>query len=402
MPGPGPDRRDTEARPRLEAAWMRDPAARAVTDALRGGGAKALFVGGCVRNELMGLPVHDIDIATDAPPEDVARMLEAAGIRHVPTGIDHGTLTAVRDNRSFEITTFRKDVETYGRKAEVAFGAELHEDAARRDFTMNALYAEPEGPVLDPLGEGLADLAVRRVRFIGDAHERIREDFLRILRFFRFHALYGDPERGMDPEGLAACAAELDGLAGLARERVGAEIRKLLAAANPGPALSAMGESGALERVLPGADPAALGSLIAAEAEAGSQPDWKRRLLVIGIDPEDAAERLRLSKAETRALRAISAALEEGLPAAQAAYRHGAEAARDAALLRATETGQAPPKRLTKEIARGATASFPVSAGDLIARGMKPGPKLGRKLAELEEAWLRSDFALTRGDLLDG
>jgi poly(A) polymerase len=387
--------------PRLDAEWMRDSAAGSVTGALRAGGAQALFVGGCVRNALLGLPVHDIDLATDAPPEEVARLLEAAGIRHVPTGIDHGTLTAVCENRSFEITTFRKDVETYGRRAEVAFGAELHEDAARRDFTMNALYAEPEGRVLDPVGEGLADLAARRVRFIGDARERIREDYLRILRFFRFHALYGDPARGLDPDGLAACAAEVGGLEGLARERIGHEIRKLLAAANPGPALSAMAEAGALARVLPGADPAALGPLIAAEAEADPLPDWKRRLIVLAVDPEDAAERLRLSRAETRALRAIRAALEDDRPLAQSAYRHGAEAARDAALIRAGAAGDPPPRRMAREIARGATATFPIAADDLIARGMKPGPKLGRRLAELEEAWVQSDFRATRGELLD-
>jgi poly(A) polymerase len=354
-----------------------------------------------VRNALLGLPVHDIDLATDAPPETVARLLDAAGIRHVPTGIEHGTVTAVRDNRSFEITTFRRDVETHGRRAEVAFDAGLHEDAARRDFTMNALYAEPCGEVLDPLGEGLADLEARRVRFIGDAHQRIREDYLRILRFFRFHALYGDAGRGLDHDGLAACAGELDGLAGLARERVGAEMRRLLAARDPGPALRAMAEIGALERVLPGAEAGALAPLIATEARGDPQPDWKRRLTVMGVTPEAAAQRLRLSRAETRGLQAIRAALDEGLPPAQAAYRHGAEAARDAALLRAAERGEAPPRRLSAEIARGATASFPISARDLIARGMKPGPKLGRRLTELEEAWLRSDFRLTRGELLD-
>ncbi len=386
---------------RLEAAWLREPAAQEAVQALEAEGARVLFVGGCVRNELMGLPVHDLDLATDAEPAEVQRLLEAARIRSVPTGIDHGTVTAVLRNRTLEITTFRHDLETYGRRAKVGFGAGLEEDARRRDFTFNALYAEPGGRVLDPLGSGMADLAARRVRFIGDAEARIVEDRLRILRFFRFHALYGDPWRGIDPEGLAACAAQAEGVSDLARERIGHEMRRLMGAVDPGPSLCAMAACGVLARVLPGADPQAVAPLVAMEARAAPLPDWKRRLLVMGVDPQEASVRLRLAKAELRSLLAIRAAQEADAPVAQTAYRHGAEAARDAALLRAAATGTPPPRTLSKEIARGATASFPVSADDLIARGMRPGPALGKRLAELEEEWLASDFQATRGRMLD-
>ncbi|MEE3099219.1 MAG: CCA tRNA nucleotidyltransferase, partial [Pseudomonadota bacterium] len=266
----------------------------------------------------------------------------------------------------------------------------------------NALYAAPDGALLDPVGQGLADLRARRVRFIGDADARIAEDRLRILRFFRFHALYGDPWRGIDADGLAACAAAAEGVEDLARERIGAEMRKLLGAEDPGPALCAMEATGVLARVLPGANAAAVAPLVAMEARLAPLPDWKRRLVMMGVSPEAATEALRLSRAEQRALRAIRAALHEDAPAARTAYRHGAEAARDAALLRAAATGDPPPRALQRDIARGATATFPVGADDLIARGMKPGPALGRRLAELEDAWVASDFALTRGAMLDG
>ncbi len=389
------------AGPRLDAPWLREPAAREAVQALQAKGARALFVGGCVRNELMGLPVHDLDLATDAEPGDVQRLLEAAGIRSVPTGIEHGTVTAVLRNRTLEITTFRKDLETFGRRARVGFGAGLEEDAQRRDFTFNALYAEPDGRVLDPLGSGLRDLKARRVRFIGDSCARIVEDRLRILRFFRFHALYGDPWRGIDPEGLAACTAHAEGVDDLARERIGHEMRRLMGAEDPGPSLCAMAACGVLARVLPGADPQAIAPLVAMEARAAPLPDWKRRLMVMGVEPQEAAERLRLAKAELRALLAIRAALETDAPVAQTAYRHGAEAARDAALLRAAAAGTPPPRNLSKEIARGATATFPVGADDLMARGMQPGPALGKRLAKLEEEWLASDFRATRGALLD-
>jgi poly(A) polymerase len=198
------------------------PATQALCAAVLAGGYRIFFVGGCVRNAVLGEPVGDLDLATDALPEQVIRLAEAAGFKAIPTGIDHGTVTVLADGVPHEITTFRHDVQTDGRHAVVAYSTDLAQDAARRDFTMNALYADPAGEVIDPLG-GLPDLLARRLRFVGDPVQRIGEDYLRILRFFRFSATYGDPALGMDVDALAACAELADGIDGLSRERIGAE-----------------------------------------------------------------------------------------------------------------------------------------------------------------------------------
>jgi poly(A) polymerase len=355
-------------------------------------GHQALLVGGCVRNALLGRAVADIDVATDARPETVMALAAAAGLKPVATGVEHGTVTVVAEGRPYEVTTFRRDVETFGRHAVVAFSDDIAEDAARRDFTMNALYARPDGKVVDPLG-GLPDLLVRRVRFVGDPAGRIAEDYLRILRFFRIHAWYGDLAAGLDPAGLAACAAGQEGLGQLSRERVGAEIAKLLAAPDPAPSVAAMAETGILARVLPGADPRALAALVRIEAGRAG-PRWQRRLAALGWR-RDWAEALRLSRADARALDASAAALAAGEPPAAAAYRHGAEAARDAALVAAAREGTAPPEALEAELARGAAARFPLRAADVDLTG----PALGRALRRLEEIWIDSDFTLAAHEL---
>jgi poly(A) polymerase len=378
---------------RIAGEWLEAPTTQRVCAALTEAGHQAFLVGGCVRNALLGHPVADIDIATDAPPDAVTALATAAGLHPVPTGIIHGTVTVVADGQPFEVTTFRRDVETFGRHAVVAFSTEIAEDAARRDFTMNALYARADGRVVDPLG-GLPDLLARRVRFVGDPDLRIAEDYLRILRFFRIHAWYGDPAGGLDPEGLAACAAAQDGLAQLSRERVGAEIAKLLAAPDPTPAVAAMAAAGILARVLPGADPRALGPLVHLEAGAGAAPRWQRRLAALGWQP-DWADALRLSRADARALRTTAAALDAGEPAAATAYRRGPDAARDAALIEAARRGERPPADLEAELARGAAAVFPLAAAEL---GLS-GPALGQALERLETAWIASDFALGPADL---
>ena len=218
--------------------WAGAAPTQALLAALVAAGGEGFFVGGCVRNALMGRPVADIDIATALHPEAVSKAATAAGFRVVPTGIDHGTVTVIAGHVPHEVTTFRRDVETDGRRAVVAYSGDMAEDAARRDFTMNALYARADGTVIDPLG-GLPDLLAHRVRFVGNAPARIREDYLRILRFFRFHAHYGDPEGGLDPEGLAACAELAGGLSGLSAERVSAELAKLLSAPDPAPSVAA-------------------------------------------------------------------------------------------------------------------------------------------------------------------
>ena len=377
---------------KLHGAWIKDPATQAVCAALMAGGHQALFVGGCVRNDLLGMPVQDVDIATDATPDRVMDLARAADLKPVPTGIDHGTVTIVANGKPHEVTTFRRDVATDGRHATVAFSVRLEEDAARRDFTMNALYARPDGTVVDPL-YGLPDLRARHLRFVGDPAARIREDYLRILRFFRFHAWYGDPAKGIDAEGLAACAAGIDGLAALSRERVGAEFRKLLAAPDPAPSVASMAQSGVLTALLPGTDPRALGPLI--HLEQGLPPRWLRRLA--GLGGEDLTDALRLSRAEARNLTRLRTAVSGTLTPAVLGQQLGADLATDAMLLRAAMLEQALPQHWQSEVARGAQTRFPITAADL---PNLVGPLLGQELKRLERAWLASDLRLTKADLL--
>jgi tRNA nucleotidyltransferase/poly(A) polymerase len=380
---------------RVSGDWLDDPDTARVMMVLEEGGQQAFFVGGCVRNDLLGVPVGDIDIATDAEPERVRGLVEAAGLKAIATGVEHGTLTVVSGGHAHEVTTFRKDVETDGRRAVVAFSDRLEDDARRRDFTMNALYADRRGRVVDPVG-GLADLKARHFRFIGDPGERIREDYLRILRLFRFHAWYGDPEEGIDPEGLAAAAAHAEGLERLSRERVGHEVTRLLGAPDPAPAVAAMEKAGILARVLPGADARALPILVHMEQEVGVRPGMLRRLALL-TDP-GVSELLRLSKSQTRQLVALRAAALSQDPVPVIAYRHGGPAARDAALMRAALTETPPPEDLEAQVALGAGAVFPVKAKDLMPEFQ--GPDLGAKLRQLEEAWIASGFEATRETLL--
>lgn len=373
--------------------WRTQPGTQALCAVLEGAGHRALFVGGCVRNALLGVPVADVDIATDALPSEVTRLAEGAGLRVVPTGIDHGTVTVIAEGVPHEVTTFRSDIETDGRRAVVAFATDIVEDAARRDFTMNALYADARGQVVDPLG-GLPDLLARRVRFVGDPQHRIREDYLRILRFFRFHAHYGDPMQGLDAEGLAACAELADGLVGLSRERVGAEMRKLLAALDPAPSVAAMAQAGVLAHALPGADPRALAPLI--HLEAGMPIRWQRRLAIIG--GENPGEVLRLSRADMARVAALRAAAGGLLSPAALGWTLGLEAGEDAVLVRAALMESPLPPDWRADVARGAAARFPVVAADLMPAFS--GAALGKRLKELQTLWLRSDLRLTRAQLL--
>ena len=380
---------------RVTGAWFFADHTQAVCAMLTDAGQQALFVGGCVRNALLGAPVTDIDIATDARPERVMALAEAAGLKAVPTGFDHGTVTVIAGHLPHEVTTFRRDVETFGRHAVVAFAETAEEDAHRRDFTMNALYATPAGEVIDPL-RGLPDLIARRVRFIDDADARIREDYLRILRFFRFHAWYGDQAAGLDPEGLAACRANAAGLEQLSRERVGAEVRKLLTAPDPCQSVAAMAETGVLDRTLPGAEAHLLAGLIRLEAAWGLAADPIRRLAA--LNGEDHSERLRLSKADARKLDHLRAGMETAESPAALGYRLGEDDAIDAVILRAAARQDTPPPDARQEIARGAAARFPIVARDLMPAFS--GPALGRKLKELESRWIESGFTLGRDDLL--
>lgn len=378
---------------KISGDWIAHPGTQNLLQVLETAGYRGLFVGGCVRNALMGFAVNDVDIATDALPQTVTNLAESAGFRVIPTGLAHGTVTVIAAGQAHEVTTFRQDVATDGRHAVVAFTDSVALDAARRDFTMNALYADAEGNILDPL-DGLGDVMARRVRFVGDAQARIREDYLRILRFFRFYAVYGDQTAGIDAEGLAACAANADGIDALSAERVGAEMRKLLAAANPAPAISSMAQAGMLARVLPEADATSLAPLV--HLESGIAPRWQRRLVVIG--GQDVATRLCLSRAETAILGRVRDVLGTVLSPAALGWRLGAAEAEDAVLCRAALLQLPLPMDWRRDIDRGKNASLPVTAADLMPA--LTGPALGDALRQIEQRWLASDLTLTKDELL--
>lgn len=373
--------------------WIRREGVQTVLHLLTDAGHQGLLVGGCVRNALIGATVADIDIATDAVPERVVGLAKTAGLKVVPTGIDHGTVTIVVNGEPHEVTTFRRDVATDGRRATVAYATDIRDDAGRRDFTMNALYADATGRIVDPLN-GLPDLQARRVRFVGDADARIREDYLRILRFFRFHAWYGDTAEGMDAEALAACAENSAGIDTLSRERIGHEMRRLLAAPDPAPAVAAMQATGILARILPGAEAKALAPLV--HVETPYAPDWLRRLAALGGDGHVHA--FRLSRDEARRLDILREGVGSAVGAAELAYRHGADLARDIVFLRAAVFEALPPTGWEDAVALGARATFPLRAADLMPTFS--GPELGRRLQALEARWIASGFELSREQLL--
>ena len=389
-------------------SWLREPPLASLLAALNRDGEEARVVGGAVRNTLLALPHGDIDIATTALPQEVMRRAEAAGFKAVPTGIDHGTVTVVIAGRPFEVTTLREDVETFGRHATVRFGRDWTRDAERRDFTMNALFLSPDGTVHDLVG-GLADLKKRHVRFIGDAATRIAEDYLRILRFFRFHAYYG--EGAPDADGLTAAIKSRAGLDQLSRERVRMELIKLMVAPHAVPALAVMAEAGLLGTVLGGVPRlASFANMAKAEAACGLAPDATRRLGALNAWlPEDAERlwlRLRLSNAERERLAAMSENWWRVSPAMGDAaarkliYRIGAEYFTERALLawsRAEASAHDDAWRALATLpARWTTPTFPLRAADFIARGMEKGPVLGSALARSEEMWIREGFPMER------
>ena len=378
---------------KITGAWLTNAATQALCAAVQAGGFRIFFVGGCVRNALLGEAVGDLDLATDALPDQVMQLAEAAGFKAIPTGIDHGTVTVLAKGVSHEITTFRRDVQTDGRHAAVAYSTDIAQDAARRDFTMNALYADPSGNVVDPLG-GLPDLLARRLRFVGDPALRIREDYLRILRFFRFSATYGDPALGVEADALAACAQLADGIDTLSRERIGAEMRKLLSARDPAPALASMAAAGILRHILTGADPRCLAALVHLEGDLPSR--WQRRLVVLG--GQDWGDALRLSRADQALMMRLRDQIGTSLSPAALGWKLGIDAGADAVLARAALLESPLPRLWQKDVARGAESRFPVTAADLMP--LWNGPALGAKLAQLESLWLASDLRLSRHELL--
>ena len=381
---------------KLVADWLEIPSTVAVCNMLTQAGHQAWFVGGCVRNALLGQPVSDLDICTDARPEQVMDLASAAGLRSVPTGIDHGTVTVVSDGVPYEITTFRQDVETDGRRAVVAFADTIEADAHRRDFTFNALYCAPDGTISDPIG-GIPDLQSRTVRFIDDPAQRIKEDYLRILRFFRFSAWYSDPDNGIEAEGLAACAEHADGLETLSKERIGAEMIKLLSAPDPAPAVAAMAASGVLMRILPGAGAHLLAVLVHVEQAAGLHPEPIRRLAALG--GQDVGEALRLSNTQAKRLMLLSDQMALETPPTELGYRLGRDAGNDVLALRAALMGREIPNERIEQVAFGSAQTFPLTANDLMPDFA--GPALGQALRQAEHEWIVSGFSMTKQALVE-
>ena len=381
--------------------WMTAKKTRAVMDAL---GSDARFVGGAVRNALLKREVTDIDIATPLTPDAVTMRLKAAGLGAVPTGIEHGTVTAISDGTPFEVTTLRRDVATDGRRAVVAFTTDWKEDAARRDFTMNALYATADGEVIDLVG-GVADLQAGSVRFVGDATTRIREDYLRILRLFRFHAWYGKGE--IDSEALRAAAAEKAGLAQLSGERVQKELLRLLEADDPAPVLRVMAACGILGELLPGSlSIARLERLAAIDAEAFFKPDAILRLAaLLPNDPalaEAVAKKLRFSNADAKRLLDVAAAREKIVSylsvkeVRKLLYRLGTGPFKDRVFLKWAEDAKdsnAVQWRMLLAVADAwVRPTFPLTGREVMLAGVPEGPLVGRILAEVEDWWIDADF----------
>jgi poly(A) polymerase len=349
------------------------------------GEGNARYVGGAVRDTLLGLSVKDVDMATVLLPEAVIERLNAAGIRNVPTGIEHGTVTAVLPLGPVEITTLRHDVSTDGRRATVAFAQDWREDAARRDFTINALYADPRSGEVHDWFDGLTDLSIRRVRFIGDARERIREDHLRILRYFRFQARFGSTPA--DAEAEAACSELAATLKGLSRERVGMETMNLLGLPDPAPTVQRMYELGVLQVILPEADPEALAALVAVERAQGIAPEAIRRLAaLLPAQPalaEHVAARFRLSAAQKKRL-SLAAAREASPSEPRAlAYRLGREAALDRLLIAGADVSP---------LTGWDVPTMPLKGGQIVARGVGAGPDVARILRRVEDRWIAEGF----------
>ncbi|MDT3683964.1 MAG: CCA tRNA nucleotidyltransferase [Pseudorhodoplanes sp.] len=390
---------------RLEdAKWLRHGPLVRLLDVLDRDGEEARVVGGAVRNALLGMPIHEFDVATTAEPQTVVARAEQASFKTAPTGIDHGTVTVIVEGRPFEVTSLRQDVETYGRKAKVAFGRDWKADAERRDFTINALSVTRDGTVHDYVG-GLADLAARRVRFIGRAADRIAEDYLRILRFFRFHAAYGE---GLpDADGLAACIAARAGLAGLSRERIRMELLKLLAAPHAVPVLAVMSETGLLVSLLGGVPLlASLSNMMKAENAIGLAADPVRRLGALGVivseDAKRLTQRLRLANAEHDRLESMGdgwwriCAQSSAKDMRALLYRLQTERFIDRILLAWSRSPESLSDAHWQEMAglprRWTPPDFPIASAQVMARGVPKGPLLGRVLRSAEQTWIAADF----------
>lgn len=400
----------TEARVLGNAPWLQSGPAARVLALLNQDGTEARVVGGAVRNALLGLAVGEIDIATTALPDEVIRRARRAGVKSVPTGVEHGTVTLVVEAVPFEVTTLREDIETFGRKAKVAFGRDWARDAERRDFTINGLSVDAEGIVHDHVG-GLADITARRVRFIGDPDRRIAEDYLRILRFFRIHAAYGEGEP--DRAGYLACIAGRAGLATLSAERMRMEVLKLMVAKGAAVATQAMADGGLLEAIFGGVTYGGpFAAMAAIEHALGLEPNAMRRLGALAVaiteDARRLAMRLRLSNNEAKALDSMGhrwwrlAGMDEAR-ARRLLYRLGVDRYRDRLMLAWARAGGDPGSTFWRGLAalpeHWTAPKFPLKAADFVERGIAEGPALGHVITLAEDAWLAAGFPLDEASL---
>jgi len=391
-----------------EPRWLTNKFLQTLMAAFENEGFQIYAVGGCVRDTALNRQVKDVDLSTDALPEDSVRIVESLSFRKdpwkaVPTGLEHGTITAVAPygGGTYEITTFRTDIETDGRHAKVAFSKNIEDDANRRDFTINAIYADRTGNVRDIVG-GFVDLRELRIRFIGDPIDRIQEDYLRILRFFRFTATLGAYRNGIDPDGLAACAMLAGGLKGISRERIGMEMTRLIIDRDAAPVIGAMEQSGVLIHILPGANVLTLARLIdledqyPAEGRMTSPYDMATRLAALGCD--DVADRLRLSNANAKKVALVLAEAGSLTLPHDLGYRHGYWPAIHCLLLRWASLLQPFDASVLDDVRAGVNATFPITASDLMPT--YTGKDLGDRLITLERAWIDSKFKMTKPKLL--
>ena len=394
-----------------KADWFAWPETRRLFGVLNAQGHETRAVGGAVRNTLMGRPVSEVDFATTATPDQVTELAQDAGLKVVPTGVDHGTVTVILGTHSFEVTTLRQDVETFGRHANVAYTDDWALDAGRRDFTINALYVSADGDLHDPLG-GYGDIAEGHIRFIGDADARISEDYLRILRFFRFNAEYGAPP--YDADAVAACLRGRHGLEQLSGERLGAEMLQLLAAPGAGDALAVMFDYGLLVPLLAGVPLIEDVERLAAIDQAnGFEPDPVQRLAALAVmvaeDVDRLSRRFRLTNAVTKRLNAASVRtaltgeMSESAAKGQL-YRLGETAYRDSVLIAWARSGDGEDHRDWRKLLalpdRWQAPEMPLKGADLVELGFSKGPQIGQALKEIEEGWIAEGFAGSRAALL--
>ena len=378
-----------------ETKWLRNPSAQKLSKLYKNFGYQVLFVGGCVRNTILKMPVTDIDLATDAQPEEIIKIAKENNIRFVPTGLAHGTITLIIDNKNYQITTFRTDFDHDGRYAKVEFTESLLLDASRRDLTINALYCNHVGEVIDPLN-GLDDIKKQKIKFIGNPNERIKEDNLRILRFFRFQAIYGNKNLEIDSIALEACHNHKSKLAALSKERITSELRKILSAPNPLEVIIKMNETGVLNELFQKVSIDSLEAYLKTEKKFKININWLGRLLSLQVTQEE--ESLKLTRCEFKFLKQTKSAIENQIHVLEFSYYNGVENGKIYSILQNFRHNIILSKNLLNQINSLATKKFPITAKDLMPE--ISGKKLGEALRSLEDRWIKSNFTLSKKELL--